>query len=88
MELDDALIYQLERTFRSSNQSYVTDINAGDVMQDEVGDLWKVVGQHDDRIACCDEPIDDSFELPLISFFTWETFSRMTLVRTVPPPPQ
>jgi hypothetical protein len=69
--------------------SYLNDIKAGDIMQDEVGDLWKVVGQHDDRIACFDEPIDDCFdELPWISLFTWETFSRMTFVRTDPPPPQ
>jgi hypothetical protein len=84
-ELDTALIDELKRMFLSSNDSYLNDINAGDVMRDKVGDLWKVVGQHGDQIVCLDEPIDDCFELPLISLWPWEQFSQGTLVRTAPP---
>jgi hypothetical protein len=57
----------------------LNDIKAGDVMRDHRGDLWRVVGEHYGRIVCIDEPNDDP-EMPYISIWTWEDFSRMTLV--------
>jgi hypothetical protein len=65
---------------QEAGQDYLNAINVGDVMKDAVGDLWKVVGQHGAKIACLDEPIDQDPDLPYISLWSFEDFSRMTLV--------
>ena len=60
----------------------LNDISAGDIYKDANGDKWKVVGRilgSETRIACFDEPIDDSFELPFVTSFSVEQIAKMTL---------
>jgi hypothetical protein len=62
------------------NRSYLNDINAGDIVQDDLGDRWKVIGEHCGKIVCVDEPMEDDCDLPHISVWEWEDFQKMTLV--------
>jgi hypothetical protein len=57
----------------------MNDIKAGDIVEDHLGDRWKVIGEHCGRIICVDEPDEDP-ELPYVSIWEWEDFSKMTLV--------
>lgn len=63
------------------NYSYLNDILAGDILMDDCGDHWKVVGQlSGGRIACVDEPIEDCTHLPAVSVWSWDDIQKMTLV--------